>query len=703
MRFTRNSTSTPRNVGPSFHNITTNEDIRIIGTSVLFAGFLILALWIRIQGGTNIPNGQFTETDSYLYYWQAQIISEYGHLPERDMNRWLPLGRDLGQTLNLYNYVLAYTHKAVAWLFPNVTLYDVTFYMPIFCFCIAVFVLCLFLWYTRGFLFSTTVGLLLATLPGVIERSAAGFGDRDAFCLMIGILPIITYLTSLEAETPRKRLIWTLASGFFVFLGGISWEGFGVFLSVIMVVELWRFLTSETEEGLGLYTLWVCCFTPTLYLASPAYRNGYGFAEHLTAFLLLPPIVLLAMRAIRFLLLSKVDRLRLYGRTLALGVTLICVALALGYVLIQRETFADTTVPISNSAVMQAMTELKAPEGWYWLFRYGTVFIIGSLGFILIPLTFWKKQGILLSIPLTLFTITSFFRELLDKLWGEPFGNILFGTAIAGYIAMLIYMAWRRSGPMTNELVSIAFMTWFLVWVALARDAKRYDFFIGVALAYGTAALIQFIAESLSKKLRQSVYVTDVFRENFKSVTLRTFFSLTLLIFLMFLPLNYAHTYRSLYAAKKMRIARPGNTNVAKAIYWMKAELPPTAVVAAPWSYGSQINVLAGVKTITDQDTYLQNWIRLYDQHVHEATSEREVLEFLKTHTATHLMLVGYKPARTFLRGQLSDAFVPIYPKDNFTESMVNIWEIHYPSDIRTDVKYLKTGYPEIDDYLQPQ
>ena len=690
-----------RNINSIFsHSIATNEEIKQIGTSILLAGIVILAFWIRIQGIDMLPSGQFTETDSYLYYWQAQIISEYGHLPERDMHRWLPLGRDLGQTLNLYSYVLAYTHKTMAWLFPNTTLYDVTFYMPVFCFCIGLFTLCLFLWHTRGFLFSTIVGLLLATLPGIIERSAAGFGDRDAFCLMIGILSIITYLTSLEAETPRNRFFWTFTSGFLVFLGGISWEGFGVFLSVIIIVELWRFLTTKTEEGLGFYALWVCCFAPTLYLVSPAYRNGYGFAEHLAAFVLIPPIVLLAMRAIRSLLISKVSVFRPHARTLPFGLTLCCVTLALGYVWTQHTTFANTTVPISNSTVMQAMTELKAPGDRYWLFRYGTVFIIGSLSFILMPLTFWKKQGILLSIPFTLFTITSFFREPLDKLWGEPFGNILFGTAIAGCITMLIYMAWQRNGFITNELVSIAFITWFLVWVALARDARRYDFFIGVALAYGAAALIQFIAQSFSKKLRRSVYVTDVFRKNFKNATLITFFSVTLLTFLMFLPLNYAHTYRSLYAAKKMRIAKPGNTNVAKAIYWMKAKLPPTAVVAAPWSYGSQINVLAGVKTITDQDTYLQNWINLYDQHVHKATSEREVLEFLKTHTATHLMLVGYKPARTFLRGQLSEAFIPIYPEENFIEAMVNIWEIHYPSDIQTDPKYLETGFPEVDAQL---
>ena len=252
------------------------------------AFLVLLALWIRIQGVDSIPTGQFTETDGYFYYYQASLISEHEHLPERDTHRWLPLGRDLGQTLNLYGYVLAYTHKAISAVFRNVTLYHVCLYMPVVSFCIGLGALCLYLYHTYGLLFSSIVGVLLTTLPSSIERSTAGFGDRDAFCLMIGILTIVTYLVSIQTDTPRKRLIWTLAIGFTVFLGGISWEGFGVFLSVIIVVELWRFLTSKTEERLELYALWVCCFVPTLYLVSPAYRNGYGFAEHLAAFVLMP-------------------------------------------------------------------------------------------------------------------------------------------------------------------------------------------------------------------------------------------------------------------------------------------------------------------------------------------------------------------------------------------------------------------------------
>ena len=198
--------------------------------SVLLCAILCVAFWIRIQSVGTIPEGQFTGTDAYFHYWQAQTIAEHGTLPARDMHRWLPLGRDNGQLLNLYSYALAYTHKSVALVFPSVTLYHVALYMPPVCFCIGLGVLYLFLAHTFGILSASLVGVLLATLPGAINRSAAGFGDRDAWCLMLGLLAVTTYLASLQSEQPRKcAAIWTLTSGIIIFLGGISWEGLGCF------------------------------------------------------------------------------------------------------------------------------------------------------------------------------------------------------------------------------------------------------------------------------------------------------------------------------------------------------------------------------------------------------------------------------------------------------------------------------------------
>ncbi len=664
--------------------------IRNISRSACLCSLLLLTLWIRIQGIDKLPAGQFTETDGYFYYWQASLISEHGHLPERDLHRWLPLGRDLGQTLNLYGYVLAYTHKAIALVFWNITLYHVCLYMPVVCFCIGLGALCLYLYHAYDLMFSLTAGVILATLPGSIERSTAGFGDRDAFCLMIGILAVVTYLVSLQvSDTPRKRLIWTLVSGFIVFIGGISWEGFGVFLSVIIVVELYRFLTSETEDGLGLYALWVCCFVPTLYLASPAYRNGYGFAEHLAAFILMPPLVLLAMRAIRSLLISKVDRLHPHIRTVSLGLILVSVTLILSYVWTQQNTFADTTVPISDNPVMQAMTELRSPHYGYWVFRYGGVFILGSIGLIVASKRDYDQTSLL--VPLFLFVATTFFRDPLEKhLWDASYGTFFFFIALTCTGIGFLISAWLQKSHKPRIVTIVAFTAWFIFWVALARDAKRYDFFIGVPLAFFTAKLINFLSNVLSHKVKEIV----------PRAALKTGITIALLAGILFLPLLGAHATRAIYAATHMRKATP-TTDVTTALHWMKAALPDTATVAAHWVYGSQLNVLAGVKTITDQDTYLQNWILLYNQHVHNATSEREALEYLKIHGATHLMLTGKDPKDSFLRGELSEAFLPIYPKQNFADAIVKVWELHYPSDIQPDVKYLKTGFPEIDDHLQ--
>ena len=243
--------------------------LRLAGLWIVFSGILLVAFWIRIQGVGTIPDGQFTGNDPYLYYWQAQVVSEQGRLPARDMHRWLPLGRDLGQTLNAYSYAIAYAHKAITVLFPKVSLYHLALFAPTVCFVLGLGVLCLFLSRAFGWLFASIVGVLLATLPSTIERSTAGFSDRDSWCFLIGVLAVTTYLAALQTPQKRWRMLFTIASGISMFIGGISWEGFGVFLLVILIVEFWKFLTSETEAGLGFYLLWVLLFVPPLFLASP--------------------------------------------------------------------------------------------------------------------------------------------------------------------------------------------------------------------------------------------------------------------------------------------------------------------------------------------------------------------------------------------------------------------------------------------------
>ncbi len=654
-------------------------------TGVLFIGIILLSFWIRIQGTEHLPPRQFTEHDAYLYYWQAGIITERGHLPERDMHRWLPLGRDNGQLLSLYAYAIAYFYKAFPWW----SLYQIQLYLPPLCFSVGLSVIFLFFTRSYGLLFATLVSLLLATLPGSIERSAAGFGDRDAWCWMAGTIAVTSYLWKEQIITGWQRYLTTVISGVTVFLGGLSWEGFGSFLLIIHAIELWKFCTIETEENLLEYILWMSMFIPWLFLISPAYRNGSGFSTHVAVLMLVPPVVIFSLRGMKFLLLLFFQPLRPYTQKLAWGLTLIVMISGISFFFFQFDTFETTAFAFSESKLMKSIGELRDPRSGYWINRYGTVFLFGSLGAILASFHLWKWKSLPLAGSIFLFVGTTFFRDVISGWTNAGTCNILFLISLGLVFLSLGSLAYLWRGMKKNELVTLAMLTWFFLWVGLSRGGKRYDFFIGVPLAFFTAVFIELITNYLFPTVEGGKYNTI-------TRLTKTIACCVLLLSVMFFPPLGAYAKRTISAAAQMRKPIPGNSQIMIAFHWIDTELPRTAVIAAKWNYGTQLNVFGGVKTITDPDHYIPNWIYLYEQYVERVKSERLCLEFLKTHGATHLMLIGDQfDSNPLLSQQQSKAFVLIYPNQEFSNARVKIWEIRYPPDIKPDLKYLATQTEE--------
>ena len=71
------------------------------------------SLWHRTQVSIEALDGRLTGNDAYLYFRQMERIVEEGKLPKRDMERWLPLGRNLSLSHNLYPYAVAHSHLDV--------------------------------------------------------------------------------------------------------------------------------------------------------------------------------------------------------------------------------------------------------------------------------------------------------------------------------------------------------------------------------------------------------------------------------------------------------------------------------------------------------------------------------------------------------------------------------------------------------------
>lgn len=614
-------------------------------TGLLLFCILFLTFWIRIQGVRYLPEGaSFTTNDAHLYHWQAKIIAEHGKLPARDMHRWLPLGRDNTQLLSLYAYAIAYIHK----VFPWWSLYQIQLYLPVICFTLGLGVLFLFLARTFGVVIGSIVALLLATLPGSIERSAAGFGDRDAWCWMLGTFAVTCYLWKEQMAPGHPRRIATLLSGFIVFLGGLSWEAFGLFVLIVLAVELWKFCTTDTEQDLKEYILYIFMFVPWLYLISPAYSSGYGHTTHLFALTLLPPVAVFALRGLRALILKFYPLMQPHARKVAGGLTLLGIAVGAGYIFLQYDAFETTAFTVFESQLMKNVGELADPHFGYWYRRYGTIFILGSFGWIAASLYFWKWKGLPLACSLALFTATTFFRDPFANWIGDSSCNMLFLVSLGTTAVALAVACCRKEQaayPANNgdkretlliERATLAILAWFLLWVALARGGKRYDFFIGFPLAYGTVWLLWFSSGHLLQTLKDAKILSLPLKE--RHIT--AMFTIAVLILVLFWAPLGGHLTRASYAAAKMR--KPTlrhETPLERALTWIKNTLPEDTVVAANWGYGSRLNIFGGVKTIIDQDHYLPYWIEGYYRHVFCAQSEREALEFLKTHKATHLML----------------------------------------------------------------
>ena len=781
-------------------------------TVTLLVCLLILTFYIRIQGVDRLPDGQFTENDAYLFHRQAKIIAEQGYLPARDMDRWLPLGRDNQQLLSLYAYAIAYTHK----VFPWWSLYQIQLYLPVLCWTLGLGVLFLFLARCYGVFFAMIVGVLLATLPGSIERSAAGFGDRDAWCWSLGTLSVISYLWKEQMELGRCRWIATALAGFTSFLGGLSWEGFGFFLLIIVAVELWTFCTTETEQHLKEYCLWLVMFVPWLYLISPTYRSGYGFTTHVASLMLFAPLTVYALRGARSLLLKYVEPLRPHPRKLACGLTLLASTAGTCYIVVQHGTFAETAFTLFETPLMKNVGELADPHFRFWYRRYGAIFVLGGLGLITASLQLWKQNALPLTCALALFTATTFFRGPLSDGIGAETCNTLFIVSL-GLTVLFLSIACLRTEAPENECITLAMLAWFILWVSLARGAKRFDLFIGIPLAHGTAWLLYFSPVHVMQWLKSTRRLPPHLKES----RVTALIAIAVLLPVLFLNPLGGHLNRAGYAAAEMRKPTLGSgTPLEQTLTWIKNTLPENAVVAANWSYGNHLNTFGSVKTITDPDHFLTHWIHLYYRHVFCGQSEQEALEFLKTHGATHLMLTkrgvtarsgnyaalgsenndrqfeyirllslpnqrlsrtkqtpflyieapditlppqflraylkngglvklpylinfgthrsayktteadtryggvmlyysendrfknaDYLPVvgwnslaiRLYHRGELSDIFVPVYPTNGDPDAEFKIWEINYPPDIQTDVKYLKTGIPEIDKDLQRQ
>ena len=430
-------------------------------------------------------------------------------------------------------------------------------------------------------------------------------------------------------------------------------------------------------------------FVPWLYLLCPAYHRGGGFSSHVTAFLLFPPLVMLGFRTLRYYFtrghrFTKFIAEQVSARAVALVICAVCLLTGIVYLALQRETFAQSIVPFSDADVMDTVGELRSPADVHWYHRYGGVLFLASGCLIAGATRLWGKKAVLLAGTLALFTATIFLRQYLYHVLSPLVCEYLFYGAVAFTPITALGVAVLRTESVKHEQTYIAMAAWLLLWLGLARDAQRYDFFIGVPLAFFAAIAIQSVAGRLDRRLKTSreAKQMDEITETSPSqpsqkkgkarkrkngtktrgkrgrehratqlpfftqhALVKTGITLVSLVFILFWEPPGSTARHGLARRGHATRITPANvlpgrdTVMTAACQWLHTHHARNAVIAADWTHGNYLNVLGGVKTVTDPDHFIVHWIDLYEEHVTAAQTEHEALQFLKTRHATHLLL----------------------------------------------------------------
>ena len=226
-------------------------------TLTLLLNILIRTPHLSALGGTPV-----LDPDSARYLRQVEIILEQGQLPSMDTLRQYPIGKSSDTQLSVYPYTLAALYKGISLLFRSVTLEQIGMFSSLFFFSLSLLVFYFLLHRLLGWQTALLSINLCVVVPSTLGRSVVGYADRDAFCLFLALVSYYLYLRAYQSDPLRNRLILGLLSGGVMMLLGLSWQGVGLFISIMVMLNFILFLfPTYRRSDFYLYLAW---FSPVI-------------------------------------------------------------------------------------------------------------------------------------------------------------------------------------------------------------------------------------------------------------------------------------------------------------------------------------------------------------------------------------------------------------------------------------------------------
>lgn len=194
--------------------------------------------------------------DPYYYYKQVVYVLQNGYpgTERRDGNAWdmkrlAPIGRE--QEWNMHNWFGAWLHRLVS-IFAHVPVMTTFFFVGTIFSALTVI---------PGFFIGriitkTNVGgfftaMMLAISAFFVSRTTGESSDTDVYSVFFPVLIAWLFLESMEANSLKKKLLWTAVTGFATGLFAFAWTGWwyiATFLVATSVFHIFYLLLVHHQE-----------------------------------------------------------------------------------------------------------------------------------------------------------------------------------------------------------------------------------------------------------------------------------------------------------------------------------------------------------------------------------------------------------------------------------------------------------------------
>jgi len=604
------------------------------------------------------------DLDPFLFLRYAKEIVEHGSLPTMDAMRSVPLGFDPTGELQMVSYMIVLTYKALKLVGNGGSINYAGVIMPVIFFALTVIAFFFFVreifyrkhekeTHIKSGIIATIATLFMIVIPIFISRTVAGIPEKESIAFFFMFAAFYFFLKAWKSESLKHSITFGVLSAIFSGLMSLSWGGSSYLYFPIAISCFVAFILGKFNKNRAItFTIWL--FLSPIILFS--FSNRYSLKAYFLGLDTGLALLILAAIIIDYLLWHTKIKENSFLNSIKLPrqITSLIVTLILGFIFViifLGWGFIVSTVQSINNMMFNPVTgrwkttvaENRSPffSEWgasfgpmiknipimFWMFFAGSVVLFKKMLNKIEKQKAWALTGLYV---LFFFGLVFSRYSQTSIMNGENFISKLFYYVSAlALIGGFIYLYVRDYKEHTNNFSSIDY-EYLLLFILLvlclftARAAVRLIMVLGPIAPIFAAFLIT-----------ETIYY---FRK-INDKTMKAVIGLIIIVILVLSMFTFTAFYKEVKTQAYGSVPYYYTNQWQNAMSWVRTSTPADAVFAHWWDYGYWVQSIGDRATITDGGNLIVWWNYLTGRYVLTSDNQKDTLEFLYSHNATHLLI----------------------------------------------------------------